>query len=63
MQTKVSLAISLFIFLSVNEALSIAFPYFVVVVNHNFAVFFFFMRGVKPRGWEDSIKHLFPMRP
>ena len=49
-QTKLSLAISLFILLSVNQALSTAFPYFVVVVNHNFAIVFFFYARSKTKG-------------
>ena len=48
MQTKVSLAMSLFILLSVNEALSIAFPYFVQLsscITISLCCFLFYSRS------------------
>ena len=63
LQTKVSIAliaVSLFIFLSVIQALSIGFAYF--VVNHNFGIKLFsfsFLCESKAKGLGDSIKHCF----
>ena len=52
-QTKVSVAVSLFY----NILLRLGPGYSFVVFNHHFAIVFFFILGAKTKGWGDSIKY------